>query len=93
METGARAHVIVRGRVQGIFFRAETRSEALSLGLSGWVRNLADGSVEAVFEGERPHVEQAIEWCAHGPAGASVDRMEANWEEPLGERGFQVRYR
>ena len=93
MQTPARAHVIVRGRVQGVFFRAETRSEALSLGLSGWVRNLADGSVEAVFEGERSSVERAVEWCAHGPAGASVDWMDGSWEEPLGEKGFQVRYR
>jgi acylphosphatase len=93
METKARARLIVAGRVQGVFFRAETRSMALSQGLSGWVRNLSDGSVEAVFEGERSHVELAIEWCSHGPAGAKVDRVNINWEETLGEQGFQVCHR
>jgi acylphosphatase len=93
MEIPARARVIVSGRVQGVFFRVETRSKAVSLGLSGWVRNLADGSVEAVFEGDRPLVEKAIDWCRHGPPGAAVARVDATWEEPVGERGYHVRYR
>lgn len=86
-----RAHVRVRGSVQGVFFRVETRDRARSLGLSGWVRNLADGAVEAVFEGEAPHVESMVTWCARGPAGAVVQDVDVAWEEPQGESGFAVR--
>jgi acylphosphatase len=89
--TARRLRVLVRGRVQGVFFRAETRSRAESLGLSGSVRNLPDGSVEAVFEGNEEHVESMVEWCRRGPAGASVERVEVSSEEPTGERGFDVR--
>ena len=80
----------MRGRVQGVFFRAETRTRAESLGLSGSVRNLPDGSVEAVFEGSPERVESMVEWCRRGPAGASVDDVEVSTEEPSGERGFAV---
>ncbi len=88
----ARAHVTVRGLVQGVFFRAETRRTASSLGLSGWVRNVPDGTVEAVFEGERLPVEEAVEWARSGPPGARVDSVDVEWQEPAGERGFEVRY-
>ena len=85
-----RVRVTVRGRVQGVFFRAEARSRAESLGLSGWIRNAADGSVEAVFEGEPERVDSMVEWCRRGPSGASVDEVEAAEEEPQAARGFRV---
>jgi acylphosphatase len=85
-----RVRVTVRGRVQGVFFRADARSRAESLGLSGWIRNAADGSVEAVFEGEPERVDSMVEWCRRGPSGASVDEVEAAEEEPQAARGFRV---
>jgi acylphosphatase len=86
-----RARVRVRGFVQGVYYRADARARARSLGVSGWVRNASDGSVEAVFEGDDDLVESMIAWCRRGPAGARVDDVEVEWEEPLGERGFSVR--
>ena len=85
-----RARVRVRGRVQGVFFRVETADRARSLDLSGWVRNCPDGTVEAVFEGERERVDVMVAWCARGPAGADVDGVDVKWEEPAGEAGFRV---
>jgi acylphosphatase len=87
----ARARVVARGRVQGVFFRAEARSRAQSLGLAGWVRNTAEGTVEAVFEGERDRVESMIDWCRRGPALAEVSQVDIEWEEPRSEAGFAVR--
>lgn len=86
-----RAHVRVRGGVQGVGFRYQARSRAQSLGLAGFVRNLSDGSVEAAFEGEDECVESMVEWCRHGPAGARVDDVEVSWEQSTGEQGFAVR--
>jgi acylphosphatase len=86
--SAARARVVVRGRVQGVFFRAETSDRARSLGLAGWVRNAADGSVEAVFEGERERIESILEWCRRGPALAEVEDLEVTWEPLRGEEGF-----
>jgi acylphosphatase len=83
-------HVIVRGQVQGVFFRAEARDRAASLGLGGWVRNNPDGTVEAVFEGEDERVESILEWCRRGPALAQVEDVEVSWEQPRGEAGFTV---
>ena len=90
-QEGVRAHVVVRGRVQGVFFRAETRDRAKSLGVGGWVANKADGSVEAVLEGPRERVETLLRWCRSGPRGAQVDDVDVTWEEPCGEPGFAVR--
>jgi acylphosphatase len=87
----ARARVVVSGRVQGVFFRAETRARARSLTLAGWVRNNHDGTVEAVFEGERERVESIIEWCRRGPAMAHVDDVHVEWEEPRNDVGFLAR--
>jgi acylphosphatase len=83
--------VVVRGRVQGVFFRDETRRRARSLGVSGWVTNRRDGAVEAVFEGRRDAVESMVQWCHRGPSGAQVDDVQATWEDPRGEDGFAVR--
>ena len=86
-----RAHVLVRGAVQGVFFRAETRNRARSLGVDGWVRNTPDGAVEAVFEGDDQRVESMVDWCGRGPAGARVEDVEASWAAPEGETGFSIR--
>jgi acylphosphatase len=86
-----RAQVVVRGSVQGVFFRVETRNRARSLGLAGWVRNQPDGSVAAAFEGDAERIESMIEWCRRGPAGARVDDMEVAWVDSEGEDGFSIR--
>ena len=88
-----RARVFVSGRVQGVFFRVETRREANRRNVSGWVRNLSDRRVEAVFEGEKDDVERLIEFCRRGPPGARVNHVEVRWEHYSGEfRGFRIRY-
>jgi acylphosphatase len=86
-----RMHAVVRGRVQGVFFRAEAAARARSLGLAGWVRNMPDGAVEAVFEGPQQAVESMLGWCEHGPAGARVDAVEVKSEPPEGDKVFDVR--
>lgn len=88
----ARARVLVQGRVQGVWFRGCTRDTARRLGLGGWVRNLPDGSVEAVFEGLRSSVEEAVSWCHQGPPSARVTRCDVEWEDPEGEGTFQILY-
>jgi acylphosphatase len=90
-EERRRVHVVVRGRVQGVFFRSETGERARSLGIDGWVRNDPDGSLQAVFEGPGERVESLVAWCRRGPAGADVESVETAWEEPRGEHGFGVR--
>ena len=88
-----RVHVIISGYVQGVFYRASTRDTANRLGLKGWVRNLPDGSVEAVFEGPEDRIMQAIQWCYEGPAGAWVKNIDQKWEDYVGEfSDFDVRY-
>jgi len=89
----ARAHVFVSGRVQGVFFRSETKYKADSHGVKGWVRNLPDGRVEAVFEGEEEAVKALVEFCKQGPAGARVTKVDLAWEEPAGTlEGFKIKY-
>ena len=79
------------GWVQGVFYRWSAKEAAKRLGLNGWVRNLPDGRVEAVFEGEKSNVEQIIDWCGTGPPGASVARVEVTWEYPRKESsGFRI---
>ena len=88
-----RAHVLVSGTVQGIFFRANTRDRARELGLTGWVRNTPEGGVEAVFEGEKGKVEKALDFCRKGPPGARVTGVDVEWEEYKGEfSGFSVKF-
>lgn len=91
-QTKVRAHVWIAGRVQGVAFRAYTVDEASVRGITGWVGNTPDGGVEAVLEGERAVVEAMIAWCRKGPPAARVSSVEVTWEEPKGERGFDVRY-
>lgn len=85
-----RAHLRIYGRVQGVGFRWSMQREARKLGVSGWIRNLPNGSVEAVIEGERERVEALIGWAHQGPSWARVTRVEVSWETPKGEKGFRV---
>lgn len=88
-----RAHIIVSGRVQGIFFRSETKHKAKKHGVKGWVRNLRDGRVEAVFEGTEKAAKELIEFCKRGSHGARVTYVEVKWESYAGEfKDFQIRY-
>ena len=86
-----RVRVVVSGRVQGVFFRVECERRARELGVAGFVRNLADGRVEATFEGPDDAVEGALAWCREGPPWAKVESVEATEEPPVGEREFRVR--
>lgn len=86
-------HIMVYGGVQGVFFRANTQDKARELGLTGYVRNLPDGSVEIVAEGDRGKLESLLAWCRHGPPAASVLRVEHGWEEKKeGFADFSIRY-
>ncbi|WP_226010164.1 acylphosphatase [Halomicrobium salinisoli] len=87
-----RAHVFVSGKVQGVFFRATTRERAEETGVDGWVRNLDDGRVEAVFEGPEGDVEEMIEFCHEGSPQARVDDVEAEYGDLEGIDGFEVRW-
>ncbi|MFH0862215.1 MAG: acylphosphatase [Candidatus Altiarchaeota archaeon] len=90
---GSRAHVFVTGRVQGIFFRQRLCDIARSLCVSGWVRNLEDGRVEAVFEGDPESVKTAVKWCRKGPEGASVEDAVVDYAEKAeGIGGFNIRH-
>lgn len=88
-----RVHVYVKGRVQGVFFRAVTQKTAKELNLTGWVRNMTDGRVEAVFEGENANVDKMLAWCHIGPPAARVDEVLDSEEPCTGEfRDFSVKY-
>ncbi|WP_345751554.1 acylphosphatase [Microbacterium rhizophilus] len=84
-------HVMVRGRVQGVGYRFQTRTQARRLGVTGWVRNRRDGSVEAVAEGEPDAVDALLAWMAEGPPGARVEAVDAAPAEPTGADGFEIR--
>ncbi len=87
------AYVIFSGRVQGVFFRAFTEDTAHALGLYGWARNMPDGQVEAVFEGSRDKIEEAIRKCSIGPPSAHVDNVETKWKKATGQfSSFSVKY-
>ncbi|MDO8847239.1 MAG: acylphosphatase [Coriobacteriia bacterium] len=89
-EEVVRAHLVISGRVQRVYFRQSTADEARSLGLAGWVRNAGE-DVEAVFEGPRAAVERLIAWCHEGPPRASVERVDVRWSEPEETSGFSMR--
>ena len=93
MEEKARAHLIISGRVQGVFFRAETQRAAGMYGVTGWVRNRPDGTVEAVAEGSRTDVVSLINWCKNGPPIARVDDVEVDWQDFEGTfDAFTIKY-
>ena len=85
-----RVRVVVSGRVQGVFYRAECAQRARALGLGGCVRNLPDGRVEAAFEGPPPAVERMIAWCREGPPLARVEAVDVREEPPAGDRDFRI---
>jgi acylphosphatase len=86
-----RRRVVVHGRVQGVFFRETTRRRAETAGVAGWVRNVADGSVEAVFEGDTESVDRLVRFCEQGPRGADVEWVDISSEPPEGLSGFAVK--
>jgi len=83
-----RAHIFISGRVQGVYFRSETQDMALSFGLTGWVKNIYDGRVEAVFEGEEKAVKEAVDWCKRGPRMAVVEKVDINWEKTKNDNNY-----
>jgi acylphosphatase len=88
-----RLHLIIKGRVQGVFYRASTRDTAVKLGIKGWVRNMPDGSVEALFEGEKESLEEVLQWCRKGPPGAYVSEIKEKWNGYDGEFDhFDIKY-
>lgn len=88
-----RAHLFISGMVQGVFFRYTTKSEADALGLKGWVKNLMNGRVEVVIEGEKGEVDRLIAWCHLGPPGAIVRSVDSKWEDYTGEySSFLIKY-
>ena len=88
-----RARVIVEGRVQGVFFRHHTQETAYKLSVKGWVKNRRDGSVEALFEGDKENVDQIIRWCYRGPSEARVLNVRTTWENYTGEfEDFSINY-
>jgi acylphosphatase len=92
MSERTRAHVYVSGTVQGVYFRATTRDTARDRDIDGWVRNLDDGRVEAVFEGPETDVDAMVEFCHEGSSAASVDDVDVTDEQPQGEDGFRVKW-
>jgi acylphosphatase len=93
MEDRVRARAVVSGRVQGVFFRLETKKAAARYGVFGWVKNQKDGTVAAVFEGAKADVDAMLAWCRQGPPLANVLDVDVTWEEYKGEfNGFQIRY-
>jgi acylphosphatase len=89
----ARAQVLISGRVQGVFYRAYTRDQAVARGLTGWVRNLPDGRVVAVFEGSREKIDSMLAWCRQGPPYAHVDEVLVDWQPHRGEfPDFRIAY-
>lgn len=92
MASRTRAHVFVSGTVQGVYYRANTRDAAREKGVDGWVTNLEDGRVEAIFEGPEDVVEEMIEWCHAGSPAADVEDVQSEFEDPRGKDGFEIRY-
>jgi len=93
MKEKVRAHILVSGIVQGVFFRANTAEKARELSLLGWVKNLPDGRVEAVFEGEKEKIEEIIDWLKSHPGMSKVEKVEVDWQEAKGDfENFEIRY-
>ena len=93
MTSPKKVHAIIHGKVQGVFFRMETKRAAERIGVFGWVRNKRDGTVEAVFEGDEDRVNAILKWCQSGPPLSRVDRVEESWDTYTGEfGGFDITY-
>jgi len=93
MREKVRAHVIISGRVQGVFYRMETKRAADKCNTLGWVRNRRDGTVEALFEGDKTQVDSTIEWCRKGPSLAQVGSVDVKWADYAGEFDrFEIRF-
>ncbi len=93
MDEKVRAHVVISGRVQGVFFRMETKTAADNYNVSGWVRNTRDGNVDAVIEGDKENVDEMIQWCWRGSPLSRVNDVKVEWEEFKGEfETFGIRY-
>ena len=91
--SNTRARLLISGRVQGVFYRAFVQETARALGLGGWARNLPDGRVEALFEGERVDIVEALRLCYQGPPACSVSDIEIEWEKFQGEfASFRITY-
>lgn len=89
----ARVHLLISGKVQGVFFRASTRKVANEIGVTGWVRNVPNGMVEVVAEGRKNQLDRLIEFCKKGPEGAKVEDIEINWEKYKGEfKDFEIKF-
>ncbi len=86
-----RLHLKIYGLVQGVYFRSSAQDKARELSLSGWAKNMPDGTVETVVEGGEEQLREYLEWCKIGPAAARVNKVEESWEEPSGElKGFSI---
>ncbi|MGM0652656.1 MAG: acylphosphatase [Bacillota bacterium] len=86
-----RLHLKIYGRVQGVYFRSSAQDQAGALGLSGWIKNMPDGTVETVIEGGEEQLQEYKEWCKIGPPAARVEKIEERWEEPTGEfKGLSI---
>ena len=89
----SRVHIFVSGKVQGVFFRENTRKKAAEFRLSGFVRNLQNGKVEAIFEGKKEKIEKIIQWIKKGPETVQIKNIEINWQNYQGEfKSFEIRY-
>jgi len=88
-----KAYIKVFGRVQGVFYRYSAMNKATEFGLGGWVKNIQDGSVELMCEGDEKDIEKMIAWCNHGPPGAFVEKADVIWENYSGEfKKFKIKY-
>ncbi len=93
MKPKVKVHVLITGRVQGVFFRSKTRNEAKKYDVNGWVRNLHDGRVEAVFEGKKEDVNKLVDFASKGPSGAKVLDLNIEWQNYSGKfKDFEIRY-
>jgi len=93
MSQSVRCHVCISGIVQGVCYRMETRRAAINFGVTGWVKNCTNGTVEGVFEGDQAAVDQLINWCYVGPRHARVSNIEKKWESYSGEyQSFEIVY-
>ena len=88
--TDLAVHIIVHGQVQGVFFRASAKAQALELGLTGWIRNLSNGTVEVHAEGDQDALSEFIRWCHKGPSHARVSRCDLDWIAPQVMSNFKI---